>query len=84
MSICTTKIAKLNSRELKICKNLGQIRENICTRKYWRIQYLLFFLRSLPIDFYWTFSLELIFVVCVFVCLFLQDKQMKHCCGSVD
>ena len=43
MSICTnestTKIAKLNSRELKICKNLGQIRENICTRKYWRIQY---------------------------------------------
>ena len=33
MSICTnestTKIQKLNSRELKICKNLGQIRENI-------------------------------------------------------
>ena len=33
MSICTnestTKIAKLYSRELKICKNLGQIRENI-------------------------------------------------------
>ena len=29
----------LNSRELQICKNLGQIRENICTRKYWRIQY---------------------------------------------
>ena len=38
MSICTnestTKITKLNSRELKICKNLGQfakisVRENI-------------------------------------------------------
>ena len=44
MSICTnestTKIAKLSSRELKICTNLGQIRENICTRKYWRIQYM--------------------------------------------
>ena len=25
----TTKIAKINSRELKICKNLGQIRENM-------------------------------------------------------
>ena len=40
MSICTsestTKIAKLSSRELNICTNLGQIRENICTRKYWR------------------------------------------------
>ena len=39
MSICTnestTKIAKLNSRELKICKNLGQIRENIGVYSTW-------------------------------------------------
>ena len=39
MSICTnestTKIAKLNSREQKMCKNLGQIRENIGVYSIW-------------------------------------------------
>ena len=43
MSICTnestTKIAKLNSRELKMCKNLGQIRENIGVYSTYRCSY---------------------------------------------